>query len=106
MASIINNASVFSVLVLLSHYNSCQCTYVFTFTIDIAWQLLQEHSYHRYVVYVIDKHIGSSGLPEIDIVNHKGKARVVCILTVECISVVNHYSNSPMLYDIVACIVL
>ena len=40
-------------------------------------------------------YIGSSGLPKIHktatIVNHEGEAQVVCIVTVKCISVVNHH---------------
>jgi hypothetical protein len=60
---------------------------------------------HWYTLYT--KHIGSSGLPEIQetvtIVNHEGEVRVICIVTVECISVVNHYIL-PMLY--VACMIM
>ena len=40
-------------------------------------------------------YIGSSGLPKIHetdtIVNHEDEAQVVCIVTVKCISVVNHH---------------
>jgi hypothetical protein len=61
------------------------------------------HSHQSFSSSMFNKHsnlsqyicIGSSGLPEIHktvtIVNHEGEARVVCIVTAECISVVNHY---------------